>query len=90
MNATLHDPESDDLLAEIECYPAGRTREGVGSWRYGFAVIDEPSPLRAGLVVVKLEDGRVGRAIVKSLSFRSYQLRRSGTLESSGTLMGAG
>ena len=88
MNATLHDPKTDELLAEIECHPPRRAPADGRPWRWGFDVVEEPAPLRTGLVIVKLEDGRVGRAVVKALSFPSRQLRRSGVLFGSGPFDG--
>jgi hypothetical protein len=86
VNATLHDPETDELLAEIVCSMAGFSSRGVRAWRSGFTIVEEHTYLERGMVTIKLDDGRIGQAIVKSLTFRSDQLRRSGTLVVSGAL----
>lgn len=86
MNATLHDPATGELLAEVEYHLERRGRQDGRPWQCGFTVIEEHRPLETGPVTIKLEDGWTGLAVVTSLVFPSRQLRRSGTLMCSGPL----
>jgi hypothetical protein len=79
VKATVHDTETDELLAEITVLIS----EYQSGWEGAFTVVVEHISLSSGLISLKLADGRSAEAVIKRVS----GLRGPGR---TGTLLGSG